>query len=192
MINTIIFDLDGTLVDCKELHQMGFRYAMQKMVPHCVYSDEEVEGMSTTQKIQYFNDKGLNIPYEVDLLKKQFTRDHLEDYVKYNDSLAGEIDRLDKSYNLCLVSNARSEFVLRVLNILKIWQLRVVYCREHGPSKPDPTMYWWAMSACGSNSQSTVIFEDSPVGIMGATLSGARVVPITDSTHLIETLKNEF
>ena len=43
-IKTIIFDFDGTLADCKELHQVAFRNALELVCPEAVYKDEEIEG----------------------------------------------------------------------------------------------------------------------------------------------------
>jgi len=50
MNNTLIFDLDGTLVDCKQLHQDGFRWAVTTQIPNIEYTDHEVEGKPTTEK----------------------------------------------------------------------------------------------------------------------------------------------
>ena len=50
-------------------------------------------------------------------------------------------------------------------------------------------MYQECMRVTGSDSSNTIIFEDSDIGIKGAKASGARVVPIKNSTDLIEKLR---
>ena len=190
-MKTLIFDLDGTLVDCKKLHQDGFRWAVTQQCPGIEYTDEEVEGLPTTQKIKLLQSKGFDVTMTVDELKREHTRAHVQEYVKYNQQIADHFTRLYNDYKLCLASNSRSEFVFKCMNILELWQFECVYSRDYGPAKPDPWMYNECMRISGSTPENTVIFEDSPVGIAGAQKTGATVVEIRDSKHLIEKL-NEF
>lgn len=190
-MKTLIFDLDGTLVDCKKLHQDGFRWAVNQQCPGIIYNDEEVEGLPTTGKIKYLQQKGYDVTLSIDELKREHTRAHVHEYVKYNLKLAEHFDRLYTKYKLCLASNSRSEFVFKCMNILKLWQFECVYTRDYGPPKPDPWMYNECMRITNNKPYDTIIFEDSPVGIEGARAAGARVVEVLDSKDLIEKL-NEF
>lgn len=190
-MKTLIFDLDGTLVDCKKLHQDGFRWAVNQQCPGVIYFDEEVEGLPTTQKIKYLQNKGFSVTMSVDELKREHTRAHVYEYVKYNQAIADQFDRLYNNYKLCLASNSRSEFVFKCMNILRLWQFECVYTRDYGPAKPNPWMYTECMRITNSSPSETVIFEDSSVGIEGARATGARVVEVLDSKDLIEKL-NEF
>ena len=52
----LIFDLDGTLVDCKELHQIAFRKAVEQQVPGADFDDDLIEGLPTTEKIKVLKD----------------------------------------------------------------------------------------------------------------------------------------
>lgn len=184
----LIFDLDGTLVDCKELHQQAFRSAIYDVCPHAKFNDEEIEGLPTTKKIDYLRSKGYIIPDNVDTLKKNNTNLHFESYIKFNKEMLDHFDRLHKKYKLALASNSRSEFVFRCMNILQLWHFEIVLSRDYGSAKPDPWMYDTCMKICKESPDQTYIFEDSLVGIEGAKKCGANVVEIKDSKHLIEKL----
>lgn len=188
-MKTIIFDLDGTLIDCKKLHQDGFRWAVEQLVPGIEYTDEEVEGLPTTKKIEYLRDIGYNVSDNVDAFKREHTRAHVAEYVSFNNELYNEINRLYTRYKLTIASNSRSEFVFKCMNILNLWQMECVFTRDYGPAKPDPWMYRRCMEITKSTTEDTIIFEDSPVGILGATKTGATVIAVKDSNDLIEKLK---
>lgn len=190
-MKTLIFDLDGTLIDCKKLHQDGFRWAVTQLVPDIVFLDSEVEGLPTTEKIKYLQNKGYPVKIEADELKREHTRAHIHEYVTYNSELARHFNRLYTKYKICLASNSRSEFVFKCLNILQLWQFECVYSRDYGPSKPNPWMYNECMRITRSLPENTIIFEDSIIGIKGALLTGATVIEVRDSKYLIEKL-NEF
>lgn len=185
---TLIFDLDGTLVDCKELHRDGFRWAVLQQVPGAEYLDEEVEGLPTTEKIKILQAKGIKIDIEVDTLKKHFTRLNLTKYVTYNQRLFDEIERLSGVYKLCIASNSRSEFLFRCMNILNLWHFECVFSRDYCLPKPDPAMYYECMRITNSTPRTTVIFEDSLVGISAAAKTGASVVEVVNSSHLLDIL----
>lgn len=187
---TLIFDLDGTLVDCKQLHRDGFRWAATQQIPTIQYNDEDVEGLSTIGKIKLLQNNGYNLTLDIDDYKRQYTNNHIEQYVKYNDALCRQIYRIYNTgiYKMCIASNSRSEFVYRCMNILKLWQFECVYSRDYGLTKPDPWMYNECMRICNSTPNDTIIFEDSIVGIEGATKTGATVVRVENSWDLIEKL----
>ena len=186
---TLIFDLDGTLVDCKQLHQDGFRWAVTQQEPSILYTDNELEGLPTTEKIAYLRSKGYVLSDYVDFLKKEHTRQHIDKYVKYNADLAFEINLLSVNYKLCIASNSRSEFVFRCMNILQLWQFDCVLSKDYGPAKPNPWMYHKCMKITGSTPKTTAIFEDSAVGLQGATATGATVIQVTDSVDLLNKIK---
>jgi len=181
----IIFDLDGTLVDCKELHQAGFRWAVEQQVPGAEFNNEDVEGMPTTEKIRKLQQMGIPVTAEIDQIKKEHTRAHVEEYIKFNPQLKQLFDRLYIKYKLSLCSNSRSEFVFKCLNVLQLWQFESVFSRDYGPAKPDPWMYNSAMEISGVTPDQTVIFEDSPVGVEAAKRSGAFVIEVEDSQDLM-------
>lgn len=186
----LIFDLDGTLVDCKALHQIAFRKAVLQQVPYAEYDDDEVEGLPTTDKIKVLQNKGFPVTMEIDKLKRDWTRDQIENYIFSDHLLHKAMTRLDKSgkYTMAVCSNSRNEFMLKCLSILDLWKFDLVYSRDHGKPKPDPWMFQQCIDITGIPVSDTYIFEDSPVGIEAANATGANVIEVTDSRDLIRKL----
>ena len=169
-IKTLIFDLDGTLADCKELHQTAFRNAVDAVCPTAQYTDLEVEGLPTLKKISYIQSKGYVFdPVKLNRIKQEYTQDHLTKFINYNPELEYEIQRLSGKYNLCVASNATQTFVYKSLNIMRIAQyLSKINTATQTPAKPDPYTFIDCMTYCNSSPFSTVVFEDSAVGVMCA------------------------
>ena len=84
-IQTIIFDFDGTLADCKELHQGAFRGAVESVCPDALFTDEEIEGRPTREKIRILHAKGYEFNGDkLNQLKQAETQAHLEKYIVFN------------------------------------------------------------------------------------------------------------
>lgn len=184
MNKLLIFDLDGTLVDCKALHQRAFRTATGDLV----YADSEVEGLPTVKKIEYLTSLGLRVPADAWEQKQRLTYELLDTFVKYNDPLWEQMWRLKHHYDLAVCSNATRKFTETVLNILEIksFMNAGIYTASESIPKPAPDMY---LQCIGDRDPATVtIFEDSPVGIEAATRTGAWVEVVKNSRHLCELL----
>lgn len=193
-IKTIIFDFDGTLADCKELHQAAFRSAVEQCCPAAEYTDHEVEGLPTRVKIEYLKNKG----YEFDSvllnkIKQEKTQEHIQEYIVYNAELKNEIERLSKKYKLCLATNATAAFIIKSLDIMQIrsYFTRINTATEY-PAKPDPYTFIDCMTCCSSNHRSTVIFEDSEVGLECARkiVLPSNVIAVTDATDTLRKLQD--
>lgn len=186
--NLLIFDLDGTLIDCKELHQIAFRKAVYTEIPDAVFSDNDLEGNPTFVKINILRKQGINISDDVDQIKRKITNNLIKEYIEYNSSLKHLIDNLKKNYKTALCSNSRKEFVDKCLEILNI-EFDLVYHRDSGKVKPDPWMFNDCMKRLKVKKEDTYIFEDSEIGLQAAYASKANVIPIKNSSHLIKILK---
>jgi len=185
----IIFDFDGTLVDCKALHQTGFRQAVLSQMPTAQFTDVEVEGMPTTEKIDYLCSKGIMITDEINQIKQQHTIDNIHDYIMYNIELKAELHTLSRHYNISLATNGRHDFIQRALGILDIWTWDSLYTPDHGPAKPDTWMFDQCMIDTGNTPETTIIFEDSPMGIACAKETGATVIEVTDAADTLNKIK---
>lgn len=191
MIKTIIFDFDGTLADCKKLHQDAFREAMQQLCPGSEYKDTDIEGRPTTEKIKIMHTMGYQFNGDkLNEIKQSITQENLDKYVIYNDELYSEMLRLSKKYKLCLASNATTLFVHKSLKILKIEDLFLkINTATDFPAKPDITTFINCMGIAGSDSATTLIFEDSEVGIQGAKIVTPNVIEVKDVEDTITQMR---
>ncbi|MDB4128677.1 HAD family hydrolase [bacterium] len=185
MLHTLIFDFDGTLADCKRLHQEAFRSAATELCPGISYTDELLEGRPTVDKMQILRQQGWNFdPVKLNQLKQTRTQEELNNYIVYDPELNQLMTELSHRYQVCLASNATAEFVDRSLNILGIKDLFQVMCTASThPPKPSTAMFQACMDYTGSEPATTMIFEDSPMGIACAYASGAQVTEVNGAEH---------
>ena len=187
----LIFDFDGTLADCKELHQDAFRQAALEVCPGIEYQDEELEALPTKQKIKLLLDKGF--VFDADKLfeiKQHLTMANIYKYIGHDYELVKLLENLKKDYQICVNSNATRTFVDKCLSIMKLNLFDLVCTATEFPSKPDTFMYEHTIKWSHNTPDSTTIFEDSEVGINAAKETGARVIEVRDAKHLKELLSD--
>ncbi len=185
----LIFDFDGTLADCKKLHQDAFRQAALEVCPNIEYRDEDLEALSSKQKIKLLLEQGF--VFDEDKLfeiKQHLTMLNIEQYIQYDPTLDILLDDLKQDYIMCVNSNATRSFVDNCLSIMQLKIFDLVCTATEFPSKPDTTMYEHTMQHFNISPSDTTIFEDSEVGINAAKKTGANVVTVTDAEHLKELL----
>ena len=186
----MIFDLDGTLVDCKQLHRDAFREA----IGGSWYPEERVEGLPTTEKIEIL--QSLDYDLDPDIVraeKARLTEALFDDYIEYNPVLNKRLSELSQTYDLALCSNATRAFVERcvdTLNIRLLLSCGIWTASEYAP-KPDTEQWRSCIESWGGELENVTIFEDSPVGIMGAKRVGCSVVEVLNASDLVRKL-DEF
>ena len=194
MNKLLIFDLDGTLVDCKTLHQRAFRWAINRD-----YDEELLEGLPTKRKIEILTSMGWDIDGDkVAEIKQQWTFAHIQNYVKPNSGLKETVAQLrDDGWDVAICSNATQKFVNTCLQILEIKSLinSGIYTATDNWAKPATDM-WHTCDQFWGKRGLIHIYEDSPVGILGATQfakerrhGDTRVIKVKDSGDLLDILK---
>jgi HAD superfamily hydrolase (TIGR01509 family) len=193
-ITTLIFDLDGTLADCKELHQQSFRQVVTQVCPSAEYTDEDVEGLPTREKMKMLKSRGYEFnETELNRIKQELTQKNITKYVKFNPELKDHIKRLSKTYKLCLASNATHKFVYTALGILEITKyFCIINTATTHPAKPNPLTFVDCINGTSSNSYNTVVFEDSMVGLTAAKkiVAEKNVITVVNAKDLVNKLKD--
>lgn len=193
MNKLLIFDLDGTLVDCKTLHQRAFRWAINRD-----YDEELLEGLPTQRKIEILQGLGWDIdPVRVADIKQQWTFAHIQNYVQPNPRLKTMIKELgEQGWDMSVCSNATQKFVNTCLEILEIKDLinSGIYTATDNWAKPATDM-WHTCDQFWGKRGDIWIYEDSPIGILGATQFAkerrwgkTRVIKVDNSGDLLDKL----
>jgi len=184
MIKLVLFDLDGVLIDAKEIHYQALNNALSD--EYKITREEHIniyDGKKTLEKLRLLSEtKGLpeSNHQSISESKQSFT-------MKLLNSLSpiGEIIKLfqeleEQGYRIGVCSNSIRRTVLTALSKSElIHHCSVIVSNEDVKnSKPHPEMYWKAMSMMGVLPEETLIVEDSPPGLMAAERSSAKYIRV--------------
>ena len=187
MNKLIIFDLDGVLIESRELHYCSLNDALRSIDPKYVISRDEhlsiYDGLNTTRKLQLLTEtKSLPTEYH-DMVwqRKQLATFELIKKFPIDNKLVDIFSKLKLAgYLIAVASNSIRETVK--LSLLKIGILEYVdyYVSNQDVThpKPYPEMYWKCMTALKALPKNTLIIEDSHIGRQGAIDSGAVLMAV--------------
>lgn len=186
----IIFDLDGVLIEAKNIHYeslnkaLGDNYKIGWHEHIAIY-----DGLKTRQKLDMLTTrKGLpkNLHDSIWENKQKYTSQMLLD-TKPDSVLISTLERLKADgYTLGVCSNSiRStvEISLKKLGIYDFFNI-VLSNEDVKNSKPHPEIYWKAMAKQGFLPEETLIIEDSPYGLLAAYRSSASVLRVKNPSDV--------
>ena len=168
----VIFDLDGVLIDSRELHYHALNNALKKVGEEFIISREEhlstYDGLNTTRKLEMLSEqKGLDRKYFNQVwqdkqnatfeLIRQFSINHTAKYI---------INQLKlKGWKVAVASNSIRETVRIALDSIGVLGDvdYIVSNQDVHYAKPFPEMYWRCMIALNALPKNTIIVEDSHI-----------------------------
>ena len=186
-MKAILFDLDGVLVDAKNIHYETLNEALGEYKISWEEHIAKYDGLKTMQKLEMLtSQKGLKREKHDSIWKKKqdLTKERLSTLAP-NDDLKKLFQSLkERNLKIGVCSNSIFQTVNIVLSRLELFEfIDVVISNEQvNRSKPFPEMYWRAMIQLGVLPDETTIVEDSPYGIMAAKQSGANLIRV-DGPH---------
>lgn len=193
MNKLVIFDLDGVLIESRELHYESLNNALSKVGSCFVISREEhlstFDGLNTTKKLELLSElKGLDRKYfnQIWQDKQSATIDLVKEF-KIDKKLIEIFSFVEsKGYKIAVASNSIRETVKHSLLSIGVMDYVNYFVSNEDVSrpKPYPEMYWKCMTALNALPKDTVIIEDSHIGREGALNSGAHLIPVKNSHDL--------
>jgi len=189
----VIFDLDGVLIDSRELHYDALNEALRKVGQEYVINREEhlstYDGLNTTRKLELLSEqKGLDRKYFNQIWQdKQNATFELIRKLPSNNTAKYIIDELKKKgWKVAVASNSIRETIRIALDTIGILGVvdYIVSNEDVKRTKPFPEMYWKCMTALNTLPKNTIIIEDSHIGRQGAIDSGAILYPVENANDL--------
>lgn len=189
MIKLIIFDLDGVLIDSREIHFNALNLALDEFGNNYMITRKEqdniFEGLTTKSKLDILTKiKGLpsDLHEEIWQLKQQYTAKLFESISPDPDLV--NLFKMIKSngIKIAVASNSIRKTLDTCLKSLGVVQY-IDYSLSNEDvrlPKPDPQIYHKCMDYLMIDESKTVIFEDSDIGLRAAYASGARVEKVAN------------
>jgi len=213
MIKLIMFDLDGVLIDAKEIHYEALNKAIEEVVTleskanigkmyrdYSISREEHLskyDGLNTKAKLQLLS-KEKNLPESwynrIFDLKQKYTLDLIKQ-LPFDENLYGFIEDLHKrGFKIYVASNSIRDTVKHALISTRLIDFVDYYYSNEDVinPKPHPEMYLKCMVKAGVSPKETLIVEDSYNGRLGAEQTGAKVLGINNTCEFIvdDTLLN--
>lgn len=191
----VVFDLDGVLIDSRDMHFEALNRALAAVGDEYVISRDEhlslYDGLPTSMKLRALTErKGLPADQHARIWEeKQSATFDIFSELKRDVELISLFKSLaEEKFAIAVASNSIRNTVKLVLLRLGILEYVDIYVSNEDVlrAKPYPEMYWKCMVACNVIPRNTVIFEDSHIGRQAAMDSGATLIPVENRRDLTE------
>lgn len=201
MIKLIIFDLDGVLVDAREIHYRALNEALRFFDESYVINRTEhlstFDGLPTKIKLRMLHEKkGLPVSLfnEVWKKKQEMTLDIISSLPR-DDRLCSIMKGLAKDHTLICCSNSIFATIQEILTQTGLIEhfSGIISNEDVTRPKPHPEMYMRAMLIAGVSPKETLIVEDSHLGRKAALDSGAYLLGVRNSADVtLDNVQNKI
>ncbi|MCG2611956.1 HAD family hydrolase [Flavobacterium sp. SM15] len=176
MIKTVIFDMDGVIVDTEPVHKFAYHQHFDELgieVPEKMYAS--FTGNSTKNVFQKIKDT-FNLDHNVEdlVLRKRHLFNEAFD-TKPDLELIEGVHKLIRNLHqngmqLIVASSASNSTINRVFKRFDLYQFftHIVSGEDFPKSKPDPAIFLHAASLSLAPKENCIIIEDSTNGIKAA------------------------
>jgi HAD superfamily hydrolase (TIGR01509 family) len=186
VIDAVVFDLDGVLVDSEEIWDRAReQLAKERGGRWHDGAHRDMMGMSSKEWSRYMHDViGLEEPPGE--INREVVRRLTELYGEHLPVIPGArhaVERLAARWPLGLASSSNRELIDLVLELLGVRALfeATVSSEEVARGKPAPDVYLEAARRLGVHPTRAAAVEDSQNGILAAKAAGRRVIAIPNS-----------
>lgn len=193
MNKAIIFDLDGVLVDSKEIHFNALNLALAEWSKEFVITkteqDHVYEGLTTKSKLQVLTElKGLpRAAHDLIWADKQHFTATLFSSVSKDKELIDLFKMIkDAGIKIGVASNSIRETLDTCLKRLGVYNLVDMSLSNEDVDlpKPSPQIYQKCIHLLVSSKGNVVIYEDSDIGLAAARSSGAKTIQVYNRNDL--------
>ena len=193
MIKLIIFDLDGVLVDARELHYNALNKALESIDKKFIIPRDEhlstYDGLSTTKKLNLLSENK-KLPRELHdsvwRLKQEKTRQIIDGFTIDNRIQSILRSLKSEGYMIaCATNSIRETAKLQLIRKGFFEYIDFMYSNQDVTNpKPNSEIYLRCMLRAQVNPNETLIIEDSHIGRKGAIASGGVLCGVKDTTDV--------
>ena len=193
MIKLIIFDLDGVLVDARELHYEALNKALGSIdEKYIIQRDEHLstyDGLTTTRKLKMLSknkDLSEELHDTIHNMKQDMTLKIIDGFSVDNRIQSILRSLKSEGYTLaCATNSIRKTAKLQLIRKGFFEHIDFLYTNQDVKNpKPNSEIYLRCMIKAEVNPNETVIIEDSHIGRKGALSSGAHLCAVEDSNDV--------
>ena len=194
MIKHVIFDLDGVLVDARDLHYHALNLALAEVGQEYIIDREEhlstYDGLPTSKKLQMLSlSKGLPTDSHDHVWRlKQEKTIYLIDKMSTDDRMIEVLKGLKISgFSIHVASNSiKNTIKMMLLRKGLIEYVDEIFSNEDVKNpKPNPEIYLRSIIKAEASPKETLIVEDSHIGRKAAIESGAYLFPVRNPEDVI-------
>jgi len=181
MIEAVLFDLDGVLVDACDWHYKALNKALKDIIGIEISTQDHLikyNGLPTRVKLKAMGIYGTEAE-KVWRLKQDLTIETIKENAEINEEKA-ELHTFLKENDIkvCCVTNSireTAELMLESTGQLEFMDM-VITNEDVKNNKPSPDCYNLAVKKLNINPEKTIIVEDSPKGIQSGVSSAVKCV----------------
>lgn len=188
MINAVIFDLDGTLIDTEKYFRVcwpeTFKHFGYKMTDEQYLSIRSLGRPFVQQTLkEYSGDPDFNYNEVVSYRSKLMEETISEKGLQLKKGAVELLSYLKEKGIIIVIATAspvdRSERYLKMVGILEYFD-RIISARNMKEGKPSPDVYSFACKELGFLPENCIAIEDSPNGVLSAYRAGCKVIMVPD------------
>jgi HAD superfamily hydrolase (TIGR01509 family) len=183
VIEAVVFDLDGVLVDSEEAWNEARRQLAEKRGGRWTeQAQKDMMGMSSTEWSRYMNDV-IGVPAPPEEISAEVVRRLEQLYRERLPLLPGAVEavqRIAARWPLAIASSSNRPLIALVLELsgLARYFAVTVSSEEVARGKPAPDVYLETARRLGRDPTRCAAIEDSENGIRSAAAAGMRVIAI--------------
>lgn len=193
MINALIFDMDGTIVDNMAVHTAVWLDVLAEFGVQITASEFQatVAGMTNPETLRKLVNPKMTDAQAAEIAQRKEVR-YREQYRAAMQPVAGLIPLLLEArrvgLRLAVATAAGNENIDFVMNGLQLWDYfdAVVGADDVARGKPHPDLFLLAAERLGVPPAHCLVFEDALTGIEAARRAGMAVIAVTTSHNIDE------
>jgi len=181
MINTILFDLDGTLINTNDLITASFMHTLNHFYPN-QYTEKDILPFFGEPLEVSFTRVDPNRVEELTTFYRKHNIEKHDEFVKEYPNVNSTLSALkEKGFKLAVVTTKRWETAKLGLRFAKMESFfdTVVTIDGINNPKPDPEPLYLALERLGAAPEEAIMVGDSPSDVMAGHNAGTKTVAVS-------------